>query len=534
MRMSIHNEDGVAGANNNIIPTDVVAGSPKVSSDTALPREYSRDNTDTSGAMNARENGSSQRSWQNDNCDPGPVPASGDTLIQSHPAVVDPCTPQDNPVIKPATPPNDLTTQLHPDRRKQETPQPEESETIDNIAAELAKTSHEREKTPVNDSPPSFTTLTTPTNAGSFVLTPVTISLVPVSLTANHLINTSSSPKIPPPSLNGIPAAMSDDPPKINGLADAIRPTTPVPTVPNEAIFEDVENKLEEMFAGIDDDRSSFGSNQAPDVITPKPSNKNASKKTSTPKAIVDETPAVKKKRKPVAKKVTKAAAAKSKKANAKKTKAVASTSAANASTSSAPDKKGSKQKEAPTADAMLPLVSRGPIVHVDHSGSSQVINGPVTEEVAEVKAKMKKGFIVGHHHPAGHAGDRSKIRGLHLSTLSNKYDAETTDTTWMCVFCKLGPHRYGLGDLFGPYIVSTACEEFQASQSDPTGTAFRSHHKQPGETVQRRSLPQTVVATNGGVSWTFCACLLKVWLWIQQHWKCISFISYKDVKDEL
>jgi len=45
-------------------------------------------------------------------------------------------------------------------------------------------------------------------------------------------------------------------------------------------------------------------------------------------------------------------------------------------------------------------------------------------------------------------------------STLSARYDAHTTDRTWVCVFCKNGPHCSvggggASGDLFGPYLLT-------------------------------------------------------------------------------
>lgn len=49
---------------------------------------------------------------------------------------------------------------------------------------------------------------------------------------------------------------------------------------------------------------------------------------------------------------------------------------------------------------------------------------------------------------------------GLFSSTLSSRYDAHTTDSTWVCVFCKQGPHSVIPGDparphpnLAGPHI---------------------------------------------------------------------------------
>lgn len=142
-----------------------------------------------------------------------------------------------------------------------------------------------------------------------------------------------------------------------------------------------------------------------------------------------------------------------------------------------------------------------GPCVHVRSDGSSNVINGNVTGNSmagsniggggaaasegrsggatgsgngttagldgdhsdiygtkSGAKGKLNRATALGFTNSA----DRSTIRGLHLSTLSTKYDADTTDTTWMCVFCKQGPHSFGLGDLFGPYLVRTAGEEFE------------------------------------------------------------------------
>lgn len=112
----------------------------------------------------------------------------------------------------------------------------------------------------------------------------------------------------------------------------------------------------------------------------------------------------------------------------------------------------------------------RGPYIHIQKDGTEVVINAPISEEIAEKQNKLKKSITL----PS--VSDRSKVRGLHVSTLSHKYDADTTDISWMCVFCKLGPHKYGLGDLFGPFILSTESEEFQLSQIDPSEDVFKSH----------------------------------------------------------
>lgn len=130
-------------------------------------------------------------------------------------------------------------------------------------------------------------------------------------------------------------------------------------------------------------------------------------------------------------------------------------------------EKKAKAKEESAAAEALSKF--RGPYVQIGRDGSETVINAPITEEIADKQAKLKKNFV-------GHSmNDRNKIRGLHVSTLSNKYDTATTDKSWMCVFCKLGPHKYSLGDLFGPYILSTTDEDFQLSQIDPADDLFRS-----------------------------------------------------------
>lgn len=104
----------------------------------------------------------------------------------------------------------------------------------------------------------------------------------------------------------------------------------------------------------------------------------------------------------------------------------------------------------------------KGPYVQVKTDGSHTVINAPINEEDSDKPQNKTKKFG-----NSLNSSERSKIRGLHVSTLSTKYDADTTDMSWMCVFCKTGPHKFRLGDLFGPYIISTQSSEFEQSQID-------------------------------------------------------------------
>lgn len=131
----------------------------------------------------------------------------------------------------------------------------------------------------------------------------------------------------------------------------------------------------------------------------------------------------------------------------------------------------------------------RGPYVHVSRDGTLEVINAPLNEEISEKQNKFKKSLIS--QRPA----DRNKVRGLHVSTLSNKYDATTRDVSWMCVFCKLGPHKFGLGDLFGPFILSTEGEDFQLAQIDPKDDIFGRQQKLG--TSASKSMPKSTATGN-------------------------------------
>ncbi|XP_076671430.1 uncharacterized protein LOC143370335 isoform X2 [Andrena cerasifolii] len=114
---------------------------------------------------------------------------------------------------------------------------------------------------------------------------------------------------------------------------------------------------------------------------------------------------------------------------------------------------------------------SRGPVVHVegprDSPLSIQVVNAPREEEEEKNKEKRKSvgNGSAGRSKRLSHQNDldyRGKVSraGLFSSTLSSRYDAHTTDSTWVCVFCKQGPHSVIPGDparphpnLAGPHI---------------------------------------------------------------------------------
>lgn len=107
------------------------------------------------------------------------------------------------------------------------------------------------------------------------------------------------------------------------------------------------------------------------------------------------------------------------------------------------------------------------PFVQIQKDGTFAIVNQTANGDDDTEKSvnKSKKG---------ANADKNKVIRGLHVSTLSIKYDADKRDTTWVCVFCKLGPHKHKLGDLFGPYIISKTSEDYTHCLQDPAKDIFR------------------------------------------------------------
>lgn len=279
--------------------------------------------------------------------------------------------------------------------------------------------------------------------------------------------------------------------------------------------FEEVENKLEEMFAGIDESeppctkplistgkKSSLKQTTEPTDILIELSGKSeesalpssgqsaetsedspvastsgtqkklvppAPKRTSTGKSAGGGSP---NKRKKVLKKKTPQskgasfAAAEERAANFGTKGGKKSLPKGNGKKGNGSGLTGSKNGKAKPNDAGAALDPngkyKGPYVQVKSDGSHLVINAPINEDDSDKPQNKTKKFA-----NSMNSTERSKIRGLHVSTLSTKYDADTTDTSWMCVFCKMGPHKQRLGDLFGPYIISTKSSEFEQSQTD-------------------------------------------------------------------
>lgn len=232
---------------------------------------------------------------------------------------------------------------------------------------------------------------------------------------------------------------------------------------PDTASFVEVENQLEKMFAGIEEraGRADDGAAAAPVAkrrrsAAPKTlAEKKASRRGGRAASAGDERP----KRRPGGRKAASAA----KRERGSRRDAGAGVAAAAAVAREAYDS-GSNASSSR---------SRGPYVQVrgprDSPASVSVVNAPAPPPQLD---EDETGRARGPRPRPPDYRNGLRARGLHCSTLSARYDATTADASWVCAFCGRGPHAGArdrgstrarpLGDLFGPYSITTDCEEYR------------------------------------------------------------------------
>ncbi|XP_046959824.1 proteoglycan 4 isoform X2 [Vanessa cardui] len=335
------------------------------------------------------------------------------------------------------------------------------AETIDDIAAMIASTDAERRDTAIEPTPPPETEVPVTVDKLKSVLAspePEAKSPIPEKPPTPK----SPEPEIkPPPQKSPLPKKDEPEPPPATAAAPRRRSArtsnselTNVPVgspseakpaepeaseagsaEPTAASFVEVENQLEKMFAGLEE--------EAPTGTEPAEKGLNEKKQT--------------------------AKARKRRKSAPTKGERKASKRASRASTGDeAPRRKTArkkgvekKKKEAPVKDAYdsgsnaSSSRSRGPYIQIVGPRDSPVSVSVVNASASATEEERRT------------AGDEwrngLRARGLHASTLGLRYDASTPDASWLCAFCERGPHSSGLGDLFGPYAIDINCEEFRS-----------------------------------------------------------------------
>ena len=92
----------------------------------------------------------------------------------------------------------------------------------------------------------------------------------------------------------------------------------------------------------------------------------------------------------------------------------------------------------------------KGPFVHIqgdiENPRCSNVINPRISKK--DNLDSISRVTSFGHIDP--------KVFGIPLTTISSEYDDHNIDESWICMFCRKSSHYCGLGDLFGPYFVTS------------------------------------------------------------------------------
>jgi len=338
------------------------------------------------------------------------------------------------------------------------------------LSAQLAQTKTEVEQKPVISTPPPPVATPTPelrpmaTKAAMKSTLPSPIHS-PAAITDTKEVkeNTPSSSPAPtnvvkmlprPPPTRCMPQrrlSMGMDPSLLRfTIEEQVKPKK---TAAKKKQQPQIEPEIETVQIDSDDDKPSTSAAAAAALAARKLSEA-AATKTITPKVNNNS----KKKKKTTAAKGKKPTGKNAAKQNGKKGATARKPFSTDEDSTSAPNRDSSNGNGGSSAATDLRLKS--PFILIKPDGSISIKNTHNAEDFNEKQTKKKQT-------KAPH--ERKNLRGMHSSTLSNRYDADTTDSSWICVFCKRGPHKLGLGDLFGPYLVSIDCEEYRAALQVPS-----------------------------------------------------------------
>ncbi|XP_014248538.1 uncharacterized protein CG5098 [Cimex lectularius] len=277
-------------------------------------------------------------------------------------------------------------------------------------------------------------------------VTSLKAKLPPSSETSTNLISTTNTAEESPSTLL---------------TADEVKQEKTGPDIKNQ--FMEVESELEKMFAGIVESADESKLPSKPEM------KKKAGRPTKPRQRKSTDSVGEKKEKKRKNKKVDEGRDSKVKKAKHVKI-----------------TKEGSN-------DSMTVLSkSRGPYIHIEGTKEAPtyvgVVNSWGREEEERERGSDKTG---GRRKPHSFAEGRIKGSGLYVSTLSAKYNSQSADLTWVCIFCKLRSHcENGLGgepsgDLYGPYILTIPKAE-DLDRKVPSDKEVAAEQKKKGGGIQQ------------------------------------------------
>jgi hypothetical protein len=220
--------------------------------------------------------------------------------------------------------------------------------------------------------------------------------------------------------------------------------------------FDQVENELEAMFAGLEEDTKQSTSNPSPskqvieepaqspvtvekeqtDPKTPTPGKKKAGEKSN------ETSNSGKKRGRPTKAEILLRQSIEGQSPGGKTTPG--KTPVKTPSLKKTPKKERLKQQSAAATEELFP----GPFVRVaEDKESSCVVNGPPESFINRNKSVVNE---IDHRR-------RVDALGGPTCTIDPVYNAKQQDDSWLCVFCHKGSHVEEMGDLFGPYFVSSS-----------------------------------------------------------------------------
>ncbi|CAB4062566.1 unnamed protein product [Lepeophtheirus salmonis] len=273
----------------------------------------------------------------------------------------------------------------------------------------------------------------------------------------------------------------------------------------DEKKFEQVENELEALFAGVESDDGKVEKNLPKEETKVKTPPSKATSPTPPPPRPVALPPSKPPKKETVKKRAEK--------------------STPKSQVSSNKSLKLKRKKNLTKQESLLEKY-KGPFLRIEGPDPfnpvwSNIINfshDPLTSE-AEVRLWSSIDGISEHEHHSRMAG----LTSAALLTTSSYYDEN-----WICVFCKNRSHYQGLGDLFGPYYVpSELMKDFTVpKKSKPSDLASKfilggaepasKKRKRKKSAVNEASLNASVTSANAHPN------EVEVWM----HEDCICWIQ--------
>lgn len=138
-----------------------------------------------------------------------------------------------------------------------------------------------------------------------------------------------------------------------------------------------------------------------------------------------------------------------------------------------------------------------GPVIRIDktqpelHNSKYSIVNSFKSQE--DDKDKVQKSINESYSQTRKYGLSKSKKSLLLNSNHANSNSCGTLNKNWICILCHKGPNYKGLGDLYGPYVISLDKSKLCFSQENdaPTNVVNENHHEDCDTTVEQPQQPE-------------------------------------------